>query len=64
MMESTRMNKTIFSVCVMLLISISNAYALGKEQQMRISIHANGNITTFALNDSRAAKELYGQLPL
>jgi hypothetical protein len=31
---------------------------------MRISVHANGNITLYDLNDSQAAKALYEQLPL
>jgi hypothetical protein len=32
--------------------------------KMKISIQTNGNITVFELNNSRAAKELYEQLPL
>lgn len=31
---------------------------------MKIRIEANGKTTVFELNDSTAAKELYGQLPL
>lgn len=58
------MYKIIFSVCAMLLMSISDGFALEKERQMKISVHSNGKSTTFALNDSQAAKELYNQLPL
>ncbi len=35
-----------------------------KGKQMKITIFANGNATTFQLNDSQAAKDLYNQLPL
>jgi hypothetical protein len=31
---------------------------------MKINVKASGNTTVFKLNDSRAAKELYAQLPL
>jgi len=31
---------------------------------MKISVHSNGNTTVFQLNDSQAAKDLYAQLPL
>jgi hypothetical protein len=31
---------------------------------MKINVKANGNTTVFKLNNSRAAKELYAQLPL
>ena len=33
-------------------------------KNMRISVQSNGNTVVFELNDSRAAKELYEQLPL
>jgi hypothetical protein len=35
-----------------------------KQTIMRISVKAGGNTTTFELNDSPAAKDLYDQLPL
>jgi hypothetical protein len=34
------------------------------ETTMKINVKASGNTTVFKLNDSRAAKELYAQLPL
>ncbi len=33
-------------------------------EKMKITVHSNGNITVFKLNNSQAAKELYDQLPL
>lgn len=33
-------------------------------ENMQITVHSNGNITVFQLNDSQAVKELYDQLPL
>lgn len=33
-------------------------------EKMQITVHANGNITVFRLNNSPAAKALYDQLPL
>lgn len=35
-----------------------------KEVPMQITVTANGQIVTYALNDSTAAKELYAQLPM
>jgi hypothetical protein len=35
-----------------------------KESKMKISIQANGETTIYELNDGKAAKELYDQLPL
>lgn len=36
----------------------------GEESSMKIQVQANGNAIIFELNDSQAARELYGQLPL
>ena len=33
-------------------------------EKMQVSVHSNGNITVFQLNNSPASKELYDQLPL
>ncbi|WP_319467229.1 cyclophilin-like fold protein [uncultured Pseudodesulfovibrio sp.] len=40
--------------------------ALAKERDniMQIAVNANGNTIVFELNDSRAAKDLFAQLPL
>lgn len=38
--------------------------AFKKEAAMRINVTANGNTIVFQLNDSQAAKDLCGQLPL
>lgn len=35
-----------------------------EETAMQVQVEANGNTTVFSLNDSQAARELYGQLPL
>jgi hypothetical protein len=35
-----------------------------EETKMQISVQANGNATIFELNDGKAAKDLYEQLPL
>ncbi|WP_245596178.1 cyclophilin-like fold protein [Methanolobus tindarius] len=35
-----------------------------EETKMQISVQANGNTTIFELNDGKAAKDLYEQLPL
>jgi hypothetical protein len=35
-----------------------------EETKMKISVQANGNTTIFELNDGKAAKDLYEQLPL
>lgn len=55
--------KRLLSVVFIVLLTISLS-AHDKGEKMKISVHANGNTTVFGLNDSTAAKELYGQLPL
>lgn len=47
----------IFVLCTITLLATHG-------ENMQITVHSNGNITVFQLNDSQAAKELYDQLPL
>nr|WP_320049187.1 cyclophilin-like fold protein [uncultured Desulfuromonas sp.] len=42
----------------------ASTQAAGNLTTMKISVHANGTITVFELNDSPAAAALYEQLPL
>jgi hypothetical protein len=59
--------KRILSVFVVgFIISTLIAYSNASENQMaiKISVKANGNTTVFELNNSPAARDLYGQLPL
>ena len=45
-------------------VAVFGANHPDKGETMRITVHSNGSSTTFQLNDSQAAKELYDQLPL
>ncbi|HEY9128664.1 MAG TPA: cyclophilin-like fold protein [Sulfurovum sp.] len=48
--------------CIFVLLTIPLFATYG--ENMRITVHSNGKITVFQLNNSQAAKELYDQLPL
>lgn len=50
----------VFIICIT--IVCSNAWE--DQKTMNISVKAKGNTTVFELNSSRAAKDLYAQLPL
>jgi len=55
--------RALFSLIFMALLILPLAASDGGKK-MKISVNANGNTTVFQLNDSRAAKDLYAQLPL
>lgn len=54
--------KQFFSGLIFVLLTIPLFATHGGK--MQISVHSNGNITVYQLNNSQAAKELYDQLPL
>jgi hypothetical protein len=54
--------KQFISGCIFVLLTIPLFATHG--ENMQITVHSNGNITVFQLNNSQAAQELYDQLPL
>lgn len=62
-----RLKECLLMVLIVAFIScfpVVSSQATENQAVMKIRVEANGQVTVFELNDSPAAKELYGQLPL
>lgn len=58
------LKRLVYIISVMIVAIALYAQMSEKGKKMRISVEVNRKITVFQLNQSRAAQELYAQLPL